>query len=184
MSVKIDKKKSVEKERLIFKPNWEYILEKAYETFIYLGWTIATIAVILNPKNAINHTATLIVILINILLLISWYYIYKLLKINISKPERDRKLFVEILKNRFPELIINDNGLHMLRSKKNTGSLSWGKLLTVIFDENYLFINLATLGRYGNKSPFHAISNYLKLKSIEKEFNNRIVISDKSVATD
>ncbi|WP_413997770.1 hypothetical protein ACMDB5_08185 [Flavobacterium sp. W1B] len=174
MSIKIDKQKSVHKERIIFKPNWDYFLEKTIEIGIYSTWTIASILLILNPKNAISLYATIIVIILNILLLISWYYIYKLLKIEIPNPEKNRSLFVGILKKRFPELHINDNGLYMLRSKKSNGSFSWGKLLTVIFDENQIFINLTTLGRNETKSPFHSIANYIKLKSIEKEFNNKI----------
>ena len=163
MSLRIQRRKSIQKERLIFKSNWEYILEKAFEIFIYLGWTLTSIAIILNPKIAIK-----------ILVIISWYYIYKLLKIKIPNPEKNRSLFVKILKKRFPDLLINDNGLYMLRSKKRNGLFSWGKLLTVIFDENYIFINLTTLGRNETKSPLHSISNYIKLKSIEKEFNYNI----------
>lgn len=174
MSLRIQRRKSIQKERLIFKSNWEYILEKAFEIFIYLGWTLTSIAIILNPKNAISQTVTILVISINILVIISWYYIYKLLKIKIPNPEKNRSLFVKILKKRFPDLLINDNGLYMLRSKKRNGLFSWGKLLTVIFDENYIFINLTTLGRNETKSPLHSISNYIKLKSIEKEFNYNI----------
>ena len=84
MSFRIDIKKSVQKERLIFKPNWEYILEMALEIIVYLGWTFMTILLLTNPKNSFNLIGIIVVISINILLLISWYYIYKLLKIAIS----------------------------------------------------------------------------------------------------
>jgi hypothetical protein len=174
MSFRIDVEKSIQKERLIFKPNWESVLEKAFEICIYLGWTIMTIFLLQNPKNSFNLIGIIVTISINILLLISWYYIYKLLKIKTSNLEKDRIVFVDILKERFPELSINDNGVNMLRSKKTNGSLSWGKSLTVFFEENEILINFTTLGRYETKSPLHSISNYLKLKSVEKEFNRKI----------
>lgn len=174
MSFRIDAKKSIQKERLIFKPNWEYIMEKAFEIIVYLGWTFLTLLLLTNPKNSFNLVGIIVVVFINILLLISWYYIYKLLKIKISNTKNHRIVFVNLLKERFPELSINDNGVNMLIGKKSNGSFSWGKSLTVFFEENQILINLTTLGRYETKSPLHSISNYLKLKSIEKEFNKKI----------
>ncbi len=61
----------------------------------------------------------------------------------------------------------------MLRSKKSNGLFSWGKSLIVFFGENQILINLTTLGNYETKSPLHSISNYLKLKNIEKEFKRK-----------
>ena len=121
MSLRIDVKKSIQKERLIFKPNWEYILEKVFEILVYLGWTFMTILLLTNPKNSFNLIGIFVIISINIVLLISWYFIYKLLKIKISNQKKDRIVFVDILKERFPELSINDNGVNMLRSKKSNG---------------------------------------------------------------
>ena len=177
MRLRIDKQKSIQKERMIFKPNWEYVLEKIFEILVYSTWTVATILLILNPKNAISDFATIVLISLNILVLVSWYYIYKLLKIEMPNPEKNRKIFVEILSKRFPDLQINDTGLYMLRSKKNNGLFSWGKSFTVFFDGNKIFINLTTLGRNETKSPFHSIPNYLKLKSIAQEF--KTLINDK-----
>ncbi|MBN7810937.1 hypothetical protein J0A68_08225 [Algoriphagus sp. H41] len=170
MSFRINKEKSILKERLVFKANWEFILEIFFEIFIYLGSTIMTMAILLNPNNHINEIAQTIIILLNILLLTSWYFIYKLLVIEISDPNNDRVLFVNILKKNFPELKINDTGLYMLRSKGDTSLFSWGKSLIVIFDEKKILINLTNLGRYETKSPLHSISNYLKLMRIRSEF--------------
>lgn len=174
MSLRIDKQKSIQKERIIFKRNWEYVLEKIFEILVYSTWTVVSILLILNPKNAISEPATITLISLNILVLVSWYYIYKLLKIEMLNPEKDRKIFVETVSKKFPDLQINDKGLNSLRSKKNTSLFSWGKSLTVLFDGNQIFINLTTLGRNETKSPFHSITNYLKLKSIAKEFNTLI----------
>ena len=170
MSLKIDKEKTIQKERMIFKRNWEYYFDKISEIIIYSLWTVSTIAIVLNPKNAINQYAAIAIISVNILLLVSWYYIYKLVKIEIPNPEINRKLFVEIVSKRFPDLQINDQGSNSLRSIKTVGLLNWGKSLMIIFDQNYVFINLTTLGRFETKSPFHSIVNYLKLKSIKKDF--------------
>ncbi len=174
LSLRIDKQKSIQRERIIFKRNWEYVLEKIFEILVYSTWTVFSILLILNPKNAISESATITLISLNILVLVSWYYIYKLLKIEMLNPEKDRKIFVETVSKKFPDLQINDKGLNSLRSKKNTGLFSWGKSLTVLFDGNQIFINLTTLGRSETKSPFHSIANYLKLKSIAKEFNTLI----------
>jgi len=89
----------------------------------------------------------------------------------IINPQIDRKKFVEILQNEFKDMQINDDGLHILQSKKDIGLLSWGKSLTVIFTEKYIYINLTTLGRFDVKSPIHSFTNYLKVKSIGKKLN-------------
>ncbi|HCQ12388.1 hypothetical protein [Flavobacterium sp.] len=170
MGYRINIAKSVKKERLIFSPNLHYIFDIIMEALLYAIWPIMTYLIIINPINKVSLTGMVIMIFLNVLLAISWFYIYKLHKIKITNPERDRKILVQILKKRFPEMQINDDGLYILRSKKNTGSFSWGKSLTVIFNENYIYINLTTLGRHDVKSPIHSIANYLKLKSIEKEF--------------
>ena len=91
-----------------------------------------SILIILNPKNHITIPTTIIIICVNLLLLTSWFYIYKLLKIEITNTENDRKLLVEILKEKFHEFRINDNGSSMLRCKKNVGIFSWGKTLIAV----------------------------------------------------
>ncbi|UFH47129.1 hypothetical protein LNP27_03615 [Flavobacterium galactosidilyticum] len=170
MSIRIDKEMTIQKERMIFKRNWEYYFDKIAEIIIYSFWTVSTIALLLNPKNEINQYAAIALISVNILVLISWYYIYKLVKIEIPNPEINRKLFVEIVSKKFPDLQINDKGLNSLRSKKNIGLFNWGKSLTIFFDQNYVFINVTTFGRFETKSPLHSIVNYLKLKGIENDF--------------
>ncbi|TDE06609.1 hypothetical protein [Flavobacterium hiemivividum] len=111
MSLRIDKQKSIQKERMIFKPNWEYVLEKIFEILVYSTWSIFTILLILNPKNAVSEFGTIALISLNVIVLVSWYYIYKLLKIEMPNPDKDRKIFVEILSKRFLDLQINDTGL-------------------------------------------------------------------------
>ncbi|MEQ3661561.1 MAG: hypothetical protein ABNG96_02620 [Flavobacterium sp.] len=173
MSFKLNKQKTVLKERLIFKNNWEYIFEIVFEVLLFSIWTTASFLLITNPKNNLSVLTIIVIIFINILLLTSWIYIYKLLKIEISNPEKDRKLLVEILKEKFPDFIINDNGLYILRCKKGVGLFSWGKTLIVIFEENKILINLTTLGRFDTKSPLHSIINFWKLKHIRNEFIRR-----------
>jgi hypothetical protein len=52
----------------------------------------------------------------------------------------------------------------------------WGKQITLIYDGSNFFINLATLGRYDIKSPFHAISNYYFLKSLKRKLETDLLL--------
>jgi hypothetical protein len=81
MSFKLNKQKTVLKERLIFKNNWEYIFEIVFEVLLFSIWTTASFLLITNPKNNLSVLTIIVIIFINILLLTSWIYIYKLLKI-------------------------------------------------------------------------------------------------------
>lgn len=174
MSAIIDKEKTLQKERMIFKRNGDYYFDKIFEIAVYSTWTIATVALIINPKNAVNQYAAIVLIVVNSILLVSWYFIYELVKIEMPNPELNRKLFVEIVSKRFPDLQIKDLGLNSLRSKKNIGLFNWGKTLTIFFNQDYILINLTTLGRFETRSPLHSIVNYLKLKSISKEFHETL----------
>ncbi|MFD2288741.1 hypothetical protein GJU39_05500 [Pedobacter petrophilus] len=79
---------------------------------------------------------------------------------------------VKILKSKYPDLRINDSGQHIIRCTQTTGLLTWGKQINVIFDNDRMFLNLTTLGRYQIRSPFHAIFNAIQLRKIKKEFQN------------
>ena len=170
MSFRLNKEKSIKKERIIYKLNWEFIFEILFEIFIYVGWTFLMILIFTNPKNNKNVLFNICIISFTILLLVSWYYNYKLIKIEISNPEKDRKILVEILKNKFPEFNLIDNGADILRGKYQGGFYSSGKKLIVIFTANKILLNLVTFGRGESNIPIYSIINYLRLIKLKNEF--------------
>nr|WP_314837834.1 hypothetical protein [uncultured Flavobacterium sp.] len=170
MSFRINLEKSIKNEFICNKLNFDYIFELLFEIFIYVGWTILLIFVLLNPENNKNVYFSFGAIFFTILLLTSWFMNYKLLKIEISNPEKDREIFVKLLQKEFPKFLLNDNGINVLRGKYRGGLFSSGKKIIVIFTEEKILLNLTTYGRGESNIPFYTFFNYYKLLKIRKNF--------------
>lgn len=170
MSFRLNIEKSVKNEFIFNKLNFEYTFELLFEIFIYVGWTVLLVFVLSNPDNNKNIYFSLGGIFFTILLLTSWFFNYKLLKVEISNPEKDRDIIVELLKKEFPKFLLNDNGINILRGKYRGGIFSSGKKIVVIFTENKILLNLTTYGKGESNIPFYSFFNYYKLLKIRKNF--------------
>ncbi|QZK90282.1 hypothetical protein K5V07_07145 [Flavobacterium sp. CHNK8] len=170
MSFKLNLEKSIKYEFIIYKLNFEYVLELFFETFVYVGWTFLLVSILSNPDNNENVFFTLCLIFFTIFLLISWFLNYKMLKVEISNPKIDREKIVELLKKEFPDFLLNDNGINILRGKYRGGIFSSGKKIFVIFTEDKILLNLTTYGRGESNIPFYSIINHRKLIKIRKDF--------------
>lgn len=60
----------------------------------------------------------------------------------------------------------------MLRSMVPTGSVSWGRVITVVFDKNIILLNITTLGKGNAVSFLHGYSNYVKARRFLKYYNS------------
>lgn len=170
MSFRLNLEKSIKNEFIFNKLNFEYIFELLFEIFIYVGWTTLLIFILSKPENNKNIYFSIGSIFFTVLLLISWFLNYKLLKVEISNLTKDREIIVNLLKNEFPKFQLNDNGIHILRGKYTGGIFSSGKKLIVIFTENKILLNLTTFGRGESNIPFYTFFNYYKLLKIKKKF--------------
>ena len=177
MSFKLNLEKSIKYEFIIYKLNFEYALELFFETFVYIGWTFLLVSIISNPVNNEDMVFCLCLIIFTIFLLISWFLNYKLLKVEISNSKIDRKKIVELLKKEFPDFLLNDNGINILRGKYRGGIFSSGKKLFVVFTKDKILLNLTTYRRGESNIPFYSIFNHHKLIKIRKDFikNKRIL---------
>ena len=166
MDSTINIQKSIELQYLIFKPNSLFIFEIIIEFLLFVVWTFSTFLLLINPNNSFSIFTIILLILMNLILLISWYFIYKLLKLDIQNTSNSRENIFLLLQKEFPKMKIVDDGSDVFIFKLDTGLISWGKVLTIIFSEKNAYVNLTTLGRHDIKSPIHSILNYVKLKKI------------------
>jgi hypothetical protein len=170
MSFRLNLEKSIKNEFIFNRLNFDYTSELLFETFIYVGWTVSLVFILSNPDNNKNVYFSFGVIFFTILLLTSWFLNYKLLKVEISNPEKDREIIVKLLKKEFPKFRLNDNGINVLRGKYRGGLFSSGKKIIVIFTEEKILLNLTTFGRGESNIPFYTFFNYYKLLKIRKNF--------------
>ncbi|ELV7526168.1 hypothetical protein QMU91_002393 [Flavobacterium psychrophilum] len=170
MSFRLNLEKSIKNEFIFNRLNFEYTFELLFEALIYVGWAVLLIFILSNPNNNKNVYFSFGAILFTILLFASWFLNYKLLKIEILNPEKDREIIVKLLKKEFPKFLLTDNGINVLRGKYRGGIFSSGKKLIVIFTEEKILLNLTTYGRGESNIPFYTFFNYYKLMKIRKKF--------------
>ena len=171
MSLQLNRFKSVLVERLVYRKNLVFIGTFLYELTIFITAFVFCIFLISKPEIKVEFKIVAVVIVT--FLLISWYYIYKLLPIKITEPNKDRKLLIELITEKYSKFKIIDNGLNILRSKSRIGYFNWGQKLTIIYDDEKILVNLTTLAKHEINSVFHSIYNYLQLQKLRKEFYNR-----------
>jgi len=171
---KINTKLSIQRSLLIYHFNTELFFNRLYENLIWIIILSLPILPLFHYPNHITKIGAFLIVFFWVFMRGSLYFLNHLTIIKGKNRTTNGVILMEILKLRYPELKINDSGQHMIRCTKPTGLLTWGKQLTVIFDNDRMYLNLTTMGRYYIRSPFHAIFNWIKmrkLKRVSKSFN-------------
>lgn len=138
---------------------------------------LSTSTLFITNKRNYSLDSSLIILLVCIIMLwtiIGLIRLNKLLKIDGTNAADNRSAVIEILKDEFPTLKIDDSGQRIIRHYIQTGLFSWGKQITVLFHENSIYMNITTIGRHEIKSPFHAIFNHWTLIRIRNKFKNSL----------
>jgi hypothetical protein len=61
----------------------------------------------------------------------------------------------------------------IIRSAKPTGRPIWGRAITVLLDDRFIYLNIATLGKGESPAFIFGFSNYLKARRIAKLFKSQ-----------
>ncbi|MFW0717003.1 hypothetical protein [Pedobacter sp. N23S346] len=170
MRSQIDKQRSIRKHRLIYHANTELVFNRLFENFIWIICLALPVLPLFNNNNQITTTGLFLISIFWVFLLTGLYFINHLTMINGTNQTINRIKIIEILKLRYPEFTLNDSGKNVIKCKKKAGLFGWGKQITVMFDQDRIFINSTTLGRYDIKSPFHSIFNAIAMRHIKKDF--------------
>lgn len=170
MRSQINRQKSIQRSRLVYNLNTELLINKVFENFNWLVLLVLPVFSLMNKSNEPAFTVICLIIIFLAFMLSSLYLMNRLIMISGSTPTLNRLMMIKILKEKYPALKIDDSGLNIIIGSKKTGPFTWGKQITVLFEEHQIFINSTTLGRYHMKSPFHAIFNTIAMQQIKKDF--------------
>jgi len=66
------------------------------------------------------------------------------------------------------DFIINDD--KMMRSFTKTPSMIWGRIITILIDNDVLYLNISSTGKSDSPTLTHGLFNYLKAKRIAKYY--------------
>jgi hypothetical protein len=172
MRAQINKEKSILKRRLVYKHTTELLLNRLFENFIWVALLLVPILILMNKKNNIPIEGLVVLISFCLFLLIGIYFINCLVVIDGVNLEENRTKIIKLIQEKYPELQVDGSGQNIISCRKQAGITTWGKQITVIFDNNQMLINLTTLGRNNIKSPFHALFNNMKMRSLKSKFKN------------
>ncbi len=168
----VDIEKSLKRGRLVFKLTGSYIFTTL---LIYLA-VLILIAVfagaLLNPKISHPPAVTIISSLIFLWLIANLVLTNSLVKIEGKDIASNRANMKDYLESFYSDIDLQPGEQRMIRNFKPIGWLNWGRIITVIFDENSMYINITTLGRGNSASPFHGLVNYLKCRRIAARQKN------------
>jgi len=167
METIIDAKKSINSKRLTYKSG----VEKA-DLLIMLFCSILMIGLALILLISKFNSMPIPVLLL-VIGFISWMIanvvlfntLVKVIGIDINNNRSD---IIRVLNEHFT-LNLSDNNQTIIMDVRPSGFIHWGRVITVLLDDNSVYINIKTLGRADGISPFHGFINYLKCKRIEKQ---------------
>lgn len=170
MKPRLDLQKSIKRQRLIYRKTPLFFLNLLLNNAIWVLLLVAPILLISNPKNNIGVLGVFILTPFILFLCAGMYFINTLVLIQGSNLEDNRKRIIQLARDKFPDMTIDETGKNIILLKRKTGFTTWGKQLTIIFTDKNVLINSATIGRHELKSPFHSISNYVRMKKLSKVF--------------
>lgn len=166
----INTQKSIRRGRLVFHLNTELFISKIFENVTWLILLVLPVLPLMNKSNKTTFATLSFIIPFLTFMLFSLYFMNRLTKICGVNPTFNKFKMIEILKQKYPMFKIDDSGQKIIRCKKKAGLFSWGKEITIIFEEHRMYINSTTLGRDHIKSPFHSIFNTIAMLQINRDF--------------
>jgi len=163
--MKVNIQQSISRERIIRQKTFWEIVSNLINVVFWAIYPICLIMILFNKTyhNNFPYLFYLIMWAPAIWYLYGFKYINKLTYLGEYGQESKNKLINHYISKFDVETIHNDKNLIIL--KKETGSITWGKEITLIISDDKVWCNITTLGRYDIKSPFHSYFNYKNLKS-------------------
>ena len=140
-------------------------------TYIGTSFFIVLAGILLVTKVSVMPFWVLIFVVAFMLWMIANAILFNtLIKVNGLNITNNRRAIIKIL-NEFFHLNIEDNSQVIIKDVKSSGFIRWGRVITVLLENDSIYINIQTLGRADALSFFHGFSNYLKCKRIANRFS-------------
>ena len=165
--------KSIKRHRLVFKLSGELVFNYVMMYFMAYVLPVASIDLIFFPsKYSQQHrspTFNFVFLLIDAWLLISLYLTNKLIEFKGSTFDQNKESIIEVLKYRYPKFELSEN-LTVIKMSRKVEDWNRGRLITVILNDDSLYINMLSTYRGGQFSSLNGLTNYFKCRSIIKSF--------------
>lgn len=180
MKIQFDVDKSIERRQII--PVNRNFWEKLDDFYFYIGsffiGSVCSIVAIGFARSMILRAeidllpVVLFIVLpafLGFLCLFAFVNQNKLSRVSGSDFENNFKAIVAILKEKF-EIEVNPTPREVIKAYKHHSSWKAGIRVIVIFKNDDIYLNIARFNHRDLESPFHPFFDYLKIRSIKRDF--------------
>jgi len=169
----INYEESLKKHQLIYKmTGWRMIA-----TFVYYLLFCGTLAILTELLFSDFYRDALFIkaicLLIAIWIIVNIFFNNLLVKISCNNSKPNKNDILETMYEFFPAYNFTVNNKQMMRSVAYVGRrYVMHTVITILFDNDSIYLNVATLGATNLPSFVHGILNYIKAKRIAKYFKS------------
>jgi hypothetical protein len=162
--------KSAQRGRIVYKLTAGLVFD--YMIMYLLAWTLPVISVklILFPSRYDHSPFFLhfIFIMIDAWFIISLYFMNKLVVFQGGSFDKNKNEIMSVLKDKYPDISFTSGNPNLIRGKKKVGYLR-DRIITIILDENNIYINILNTYRSTGFSFYHGLFNYFKSQRLAND---------------
>ncbi|MES2426718.1 MAG: hypothetical protein V4560_07070 [Bacteroidota bacterium] len=140
--------------------------------FLALIFPFASIMIWFFPKrnNGPLGLGDLLMLLVDLWLLLHLYLMNKMVVVTGNSLESNKHCITETLEERYSGIEFSSENPNVITVQKPDGWIRRGKIITIILNNNDLYINTLSTARWGSLSSFLGPIDYFRSKSIAKSF--------------
>jgi len=169
-AIKFDK--SVSKGHLCYRHSSDFVWEIITEYALLVVW-VTTILLVFWQNRLFDNLKDILfsslVIALTIWLLLGYYFLDQLVFIKCDKNKKIENTILPLIRVNFPKAKIDTSSSKILTAGQSMTRFRWGKEISCLITDNGFYLNITTLGRGDLRSPFHAVTNYLKCKRFKEQ---------------
>lgn len=168
----INYEKSIEKQRLVYNKTGSYLLNIVFiyvnaALYILIG-TVPLLALIAGSNIPVWLVFCSLIFVTWMLANIAAKDVF--IKIEGKGNKENRESILKALNSFYDDLYIQINSEKMIWSLKPTGRPFWGRMITIVFDNNIILLNITKLGKDQSPTFVHSFFNYLEAKKIKNYY--------------
>jgi hypothetical protein len=176
ISPEVNYEKSINKNRLVYVNTPSYVIMHVLWLIFMLPIMLLGPCILLSALHKGDQGGVIFGIFIlpvSIWLIAGFFFKNAVVKIEGTNLEQNKQNIIDTLNAFYDDLEFQvDNG-EILRSKKPSGKPIWGRMITVMFNNDEMLLNISTIGKHQDITVVHGYTNYLKAKKIAEYFQSQ-----------
>ena len=178
----VDYQKSIEKQRLVYKRSSDSTFEYVLFYLVMITVLGSSLAGVFIP--VVLGDFTVIYIIPIVLLFDAWFVANAILlnafiKIKGNQTKDHKKDIIKAIGESLELENLDQPETNMIRDVRLSGFLQSGRVVTCVFDQDTIYLNITSLMRGNALSIFGGLYNYYRCKSIAEDFKEWVQTSGK-----